>query len=97
MKLIIKYIFIAIGIILFDLAVYILLGLLLMDYEDFYDESQGEIWSLGSMTFWQQVNYIGLNLWHLINLIFICYLIYKIFINVKKGKTLKSTKLEEYK
>ena len=41
---------IGIGIILIDLAVYIFLGLLLMSYDDFYDESKGEYWSWESMS-----------------------------------------------
>jgi len=46
----IRNILIAIDIILLDIAVYIFLGLMLMGYEDFYDESKGEYWSLESMT-----------------------------------------------
>jgi hypothetical protein len=45
----VKNTLIGIAIIIFDLAVYIFLGLLLMNYDDFYDESKGEYWSLGSM------------------------------------------------
>src|SRR5690606_28962988 len=80
----IKNILIVVGIILFDLIVYIFLGLMLMNYDDFYDESKGEYWSLKSMDFWQKVNYIGLNVWHLINLIAIVILIYGIVKEIKK-------------
>ena len=80
----IKNLLIGIGIIIFDFVVYIILGLLLMNYDDFYDESKGEYWSLQSMTLWEIMNYIGLNLWHLINLIAIGYIIYRI---VKRMKT----------
>lgn len=73
-----KNISIGIGLIITDLAVYVFLGLMLMSYDDFYDESKGTYFSLGSMTFWQKINYISLNLWHLINLIFIGFLVYKI-------------------
>ena len=83
----IKNILIAVGIILFDLIVYIFLGLMLMNYDDFYDESKGEYWSLESMDFWQKVNYIGLNVWHLINLIAIVILIYGIVKEIKKRPT----------
>ncbi len=48
-----KNILISIGVILFDLFVYLVLGMLLMNYDDFYDESKGEYWSLESMTFGQ--------------------------------------------
>jgi len=73
-----KNISIGIGLIITDLAVYVFLGLMLMSYDDFYDESKGAYFSLESMTFWQKINYISLNLWHLINLIFIGFLVYKI-------------------
>lgn len=55
----IRNILIAIGIILLDIAVYIFLGLMLMGYEDFYDESKGEYWSLESMTLDEKFYYIG--------------------------------------
>ena len=79
----VKNVLIGIGVIIFDLAVYVILGLLLMNYDDFYDESKGEYWSLESMTAWQKVNYIGLNLWHLINLLLIGYVIYRIIKELK--------------
>jgi hypothetical protein len=74
----IKNIVNGIGLIIFDLAVYIVLGLLLMNYDDFYDESKGEYWSLGSMTASQKATYIGLNVWHIVNIIIIGYVIYRI-------------------
>ena len=46
----IKNVLIAISIILLDLAVYIYIGLLLMNYDDFYDGSKGAYWSLESGT-----------------------------------------------
>lgn len=77
-----KNILIGIVLIIFDSAVYIFLALMLMNYEDFYDESKGAYFSLESMTFWQKVNYISLNIWYLINIIFIVFLIYKIVIEI---------------
>ncbi len=85
-----KNILIGIGLIIFDLAVYIYLGLMLMNYDDFYDESKGAYFSLESMTFWQKVNYISLNLWYLINIIFIVFLVYKIVIELKNTYTRQS-------
>lgn len=81
----VKNILISIGVILFDLIVYIVLGMLLMNYDDFYDESKGEYWSLESMTFWQKANYIGLNLWHIINVIIIGYVIYRVIKMIRKN------------
>ncbi len=80
----VKNILISTVLILFDLAVYLFLGILLMNYDDFYDESKGEYWSLESMTFWQKANYIGLNLWHVINLIVIGYVIYRVIKKIRK-------------
>lgn len=78
-----KNLLVGIGIILLDLVVYMILGLLLMNYDDFYDESKGEYWSLESMTFWQKVNYIGLNLWHCVNLICLAYLTFRVVKNIR--------------
>src|SRR5690554_4474712 len=85
-----KNILIGIGLIVFDLAVYIYLGLMLMNYDDFYDESKGAYFRLESMTFCQKVNYISLNIWNLINIIFIVFLIYKIVIELKNTHTRQS-------
>ncbi|MBA0885060.1 hypothetical protein [Flavobacterium undicola] len=80
-----KNILIGMGLIVFDLAVYLFLGVMLMGYDDFYEESKGEYGSLESMTFWQKTNYISLNLWNLINIIFIVFLIYKIVNKIKNN------------
>ena len=79
---------ILIGLFLFfiDLVIYIFLGLVLLSYEDFYDESKGEYWSLASMTLGQKMAYIGWYVWLIANIILILYLIYKmaiIYINKK--------------
>lgn len=65
-KSIIKWTFILI----FDFSIFMILSVLLMDYDDFYDESKGEYWSLGSMTNYQKVIYILHNLWLLLNFLF---------------------------
>jgi len=54
-----------------------------MNYDDFYDESEGEYWSLSSMTTSEKVTYFGLHMWHLINLIGIGFLIYSIVKKIK--------------
>jgi len=82
-----KNIIIGLGIIIIDLFVYIFLGLMLMDYDDFYDESKGAYFSLESMTFWQKVTYISLHFWYVINIIFIVFLVYKLIVKVKKIKS----------
>jgi len=77
-----KNIIIGFGLIVLDLFVYIILGTMLMGYDDFYHESKGEYFSLESMTFWQKVNYIGLHFWHVVNVVFIIILIYKLIVKI---------------
>lgn len=79
-----KNILIAIGLIVFDLVVYLFLGVMLMGYDDTYEESKGEYFSLASMTFWQKVNYISVYIWYLVNIIFIVFLIHKMLNKIKQ-------------
>ena len=70
------------------LAVYLVLGMLLMNYDDFYDESKGEYWSLSSMTMSEKaITYIGLNVWHVINVVAIGYVLYRIVKTSRKRQT----------
>lgn len=80
---ILKKIRIGIVIIIADLYVYLILGLLLMDYDDFYKESKGEYWSLASMTKSQQVTYFCFNLWNVVNVTAMGYVIYHFLKNKK--------------
>ena len=73
-----KVILISVAIVTFDVAVYLILGLLMMNYDDFYDESEGEYWSLSSMTMSEKATYIGLNVWHVVNVVAIGYIVYRI-------------------
>ena len=43
-----------------DLFVYIVLGLLLMSYDDNYDSSKGKYWSLASMNSSEKIIYFAL-------------------------------------
>ncbi len=81
----IKNILITIGIILFDLSIYIFFVMMLMSYDDLYDESKGEYWSLESMTFGQKASSIGINIWHVINLLLIGYVIYRVIKIIRKN------------
>lgn len=83
---------IAIGIIVIDLAIYIFLGILLMSYDDFYDENKGEYFSLESMTFWQKANYISLELWNVINIILIAILLYRLVLILKSKRSITNIK-----
>lgn len=86
-----KNIIIGIGVILLNLAIYLFLGVMLIGYDDFYEESKGEYFSLASMTFWQKVNYISLYLWCLINIILLVFLIFKILNKVEKKQSNRFT------
>jgi hypothetical protein len=79
-----KHIVLGLGIVIIDLAVYILLGLLLLNYDDFYTESEGEYWSLMSMTTTQKITFIGLNAWHVINVLGFAYIIYRLARKLRK-------------
>jgi hypothetical protein len=82
----IRNILFGIGVLTINSVIYIAFGLLLMNYDDFYDESKGYYWSYESMNFYQKVIFIGFNLWNILNLILIVYLMYRIVIHYKKKK-----------
>ena len=82
-----KQILIGLIIILVDGFVYIALGLLLMNYEDFYDESEGPYWSLSSMTTSEKITYIGFEAWNVINIAAAVYILFRIIKRFKRGTT----------
>lgn len=67
-----------------DLIIYIFLGLILLGYEDFYDENKGEYWSLASMTLGQKIAYICWYAWYVINIVIIVFIVYRFFKKTKK-------------
>ncbi len=73
-----KKIVISLTILLADLFIGLVLGVLLMGYDDFYEESKGEYWSLSSMNTFQKRIYVGMNLWWSLNAMTILYFIYRI-------------------
>jgi hypothetical protein len=68
-----------------DIFVYMVLGVLQMDYDDNYDSSKGEYWSLGSMNKFQLLFYFLLELWNLLNILGIIYVGQKIYKRIKNG------------
>ena len=72
-----------VAIILFDVAIYIILGLFLMGYDDTYDSSKGEYWSYASMNNQEKVFYIAINVWNVLNIVGLAYLVYRIFRRIK--------------
>ncbi len=63
--------------VLLDVFVGLVLGVLMMSYDDSYDESKGEYWSWESMNTFQKSVSVGLDVWWTINLVVIGYLLYK--------------------
>lgn len=82
-----KNILIAIGFIIIDISVYIFFGLMLMNYEDFYSESKGAFWSLESMTLTEKFYFIGFEIWNILNLIAVGFIIYQIIKRLRKRPT----------
>lgn len=78
-----RHVLTALALIAVDLAVYIIIGLLLMDYDDSYDATKGTYWSMRSMTPHQQAVYIALHVWHGVNLMAMGYVILWVFRKVK--------------
>ncbi|WP_395066526.1 hypothetical protein [Flavobacterium sp.] len=77
-------------IVFIDLIVYIFLGLVLLGYEDFYDESKGEYWGLKSMTIGQKAAYIGWYIWYVINILFILYILIRFFKQIRNRYFIKT-------
>ncbi len=62
-----------------DIFVYIVLGILQMDYDDNYDSSKGEYWSLSCMNKTQLIFYFLLQLWNIVNIIGLIFIGRKIY------------------
>ena len=81
----IKNLILGILFILIDLIVYIIIGLVIMTYEDFYDENLGTYWSLESMTTTQKLAYIGFYAWWILNILLIIFIGYKVYKTFQKS------------
>ena len=67
-----------------DLAIYLILGVAMMQYDDFYDESKGAYGSWESMTTFDKSVVVSLNLWHLVNVVAAILVIRKIIKMLRK-------------
>lgn len=76
-----------IAIIAADIFIYMLLGFLQMDYDDSWEPSKGEYWSLASMNNKQLAFYFALQLWHVLNVIVLVYMARKIYLHVRKVRS----------
>lgn len=74
-------------IILLDIAVYFILGLLLMNYDDFHEEGKGAYWSLETMDRSARWTHYGLQFWNMMNALAILLIIYRMikFYGKKSG------------
>ena len=79
-----KHLVYAFAIIIVDLLIFMVLGLLLMNYDDNYDSSKGEYWSLESMNASEKLIYYCYQAWIILNVIGLVYLGLKIFRKIKK-------------
>jgi hypothetical protein len=77
-----------------DVFVFMVLGVLLMGYDDQYHPSKGAYFSWGSMNTVEKTVYGVFLFWNAINIVGILYLCYKLFIyisnNMNAGKLNKS-------
>ena len=79
----VKKILIALAIIFADYVFFGFLGLLMMQYEDFYHEGLGEWYSLESMKPWQRVAWFAYLGWLVLNAAAIIYIIYRVAVALK--------------
>lgn len=86
----IKNIISGIVIILLDVCIYFFLGIAMMDYDDFYEESKGEYMSLESMDSIQRSIFFSLNIWNFINIILVVYMIYRMYKCLNTNKQINS-------
>lgn len=69
-----------------DIFVFLILGTLLMSYEDRFDESKGEFWSLASMDAREKIIYISYKGWMVLNAIGIFYILYIVYKRIKSTR-----------
>lgn len=66
-----------------DIFIYLILGILQMDYDDSYNSSKGEYWSLESMNTRQLFFYFLLQFWNILNLIGLVFIGWKIYKRIR--------------
>jgi len=86
----IKQLVIFIFIVTVDLAIYVILGIFLMRYDDFYDESKGAYGSWESMDALDKGIFSGLTAWNIINVIAVGFLLYWIYKKIKAHNKTRS-------
>ena len=81
-----KYFLLISVLVIFDLLVYLFLGISMMGYEDNYIPSKGEFNSWESMSRFDKSVTVVLSFWNLANVVAILYIGYKIYKKVKSKK-----------
>jgi hypothetical protein len=79
----IKKILIYFLVLVIDLLLYLYLGFNLINYEDSYDGTNGEFYSLGSMNFTEKITFICLIIWYIINILIVFVIIRRIWKRIK--------------
>ncbi len=74
----IRYIALLLGMVVVDIAVYLILGVAMMRYDDFHDESEEGYLSLSSMDLTDKIIHLSFGLWNVINLFVLGLAIYKL-------------------
>lgn len=67
-----------------DLAIYLLLGILAMGYDDHYTDTKGEYWSWSSMNSQERCVHAAFYCWNMINLLTLWWLAKKLYQFIKK-------------
>lgn len=62
-----------------DLALYIFLGLMMLNYEDFYVPSDGPYYSLQSMTTGEKLIWFAYIAWFILNGLIVLRMMYKLY------------------
>ncbi|WP_460499989.1 hypothetical protein [Hymenobacter agri] len=74
----------------FDVFVYVALGVALMNYDDKHDDSQSDYGSWESMTAFDKSASILMTVWNVVNALALVYLIYSSFRKLKSRAQLSS-------
>ena len=73
-----KQILLFLSFIIIDFALWIIIGLTLLNYEDFYDEPRGKYFSLTSMTPIEKIAYFSYYIWIILNSTLVIYFAYRL-------------------
>ena len=65
-------------ILIFDLSVYLFLGLMMMNYEDFYTPEKGPWYSIASMSKREVIIWFAYQGWIVLNIFVAVFLVYKL-------------------